>query len=149
HPARVQALSLFDLFRGIGAGTAKSTKGIVVGQPAGVPLYVDIYQPASSGTFPILVQIYGGAWQPGAPADNAAVASLLASHGWVVFAIDYRHAPRFRWPAQLDDVRAALGWIGDHAASYGGDTSRVALIGRSAGAQLAMMAAYTHPPLSI
>jgi acetyl esterase/lipase len=112
-------------------------------------LRLDVYQPASAGQFPILVQIYGGAWQRGAPGDNAAFASLMASHGWIVFAIDYRHAPAFHWPAQLDDVRAALRWIGEHAASYGGDTSRVVLMGRSAGGHLAMMAAYKDPPLPI
>jgi acetyl esterase/lipase len=140
---------VLDLFRGIGVSASKSTTGILFSEPSGTPLHLDVHQPAASGSFPILIQIYGGAWQRGAPGDNAAFASLLAAHGWVVFAIDYRHAPRFRWPAQLDDVRAALVWVRDHAASYDGDTSRVVLMGRSAGGHLAMMAAYTDPPVRV
>ncbi|MEP7344323.1 MAG: alpha/beta hydrolase, partial [Gemmatimonadaceae bacterium] len=71
------------------------------------------------------------------------------AHGYVVFAIDYRHAPRSRWPAQLEDVRTALTWIRDHAGSYDADTARVAVIGRSAGAHLAMLAGYETGPLPI
>ena len=57
---------------------------------------IDIYQPASGDRHPILVQIYGGAWQRGAPGDNASFASYFASRGYAVFAIDYRHAPGMR-----------------------------------------------------
>jgi acetyl esterase/lipase len=59
-----------------------------------------------------------------------------------VFAIDYRHAPQFRFPAQVNDVRTALSWIGQYAEAWNADTSRLVLMGRSAGAHLAMMAAY-------
>ena len=67
----------------------------------------------------------------------------------MVFAIDYRHAPRWQWPAQLADVRAALEWIGRHGPEYGADPSRLAVLGRSSGAQLAMVAAYAPggPPI--
>jgi acetyl esterase/lipase len=64
------------------------------------------------------------------------------ARGFVVFAIDYRHAPQWPWPAQIEDVRAALGWVREHGGEYGADVSRLALLGRSAGAQLAMVAAY-------
>jgi acetyl esterase/lipase len=59
-----------------------------------------------------------------------------------VFAIDYRHAPQWHWPAQIQDVRAALGWIREHGGEYDADPSRLALVGRSAGAHHAMVAAY-------
>ena len=52
----------------------------------------------------------------------------FASRGHVVFAIDYRHAPRWRWPAQILDVRSALAWIRTHAAEYDGDASRLVLL---------------------
>ena len=90
----------------------------------------------------MLVQIYGGAWQRGEPGDDSTAATYFASRGWVVFAIDYRHAPRWRWPAQRDDVRAALAWIRANGERYGADLSRMALLGRLAGAQLALVAAY-------
>jgi acetyl esterase/lipase len=67
----------------------------------------------------------------------------------VVFAIDYRHAPTFRWPVQIDDVNDALRWVAAHAAEYGGDTSRVVLMGRSAGAHLATYAAWFTSPIHV
>src|SRR5262249_33273260 len=142
HPVRLTPLSVVDLFRGLPRGTATITRGVPFADSAGVRLTMDIYQPTRRGTFPVLVQIYGGAWQRGDPSDRANFASLLASAGWVVFAIDYRHAPTFHWPAQLDDVHTALAWIRAHAAVYDADTSRMVLMGRSAGAHLAMLAAF-------
>ena len=146
---RVKPLAIGDLFRGVDVGASRVTRGVAVAAPDGESLTLDVYQPVAGGRYPIIVQIYGGAWQRGAPGSNAKAAQWLAAHGYVVFAIDYRHAPRSRWPAQLDDVRTALAWIRDHASSYDADTARVALIGRSAGAQLAMMAGYTPGPLPI
>lgn len=145
RPMRSTPLSLVDLVRGIPAGEATVTRGIVFAQPAGTPLVMDVYQPAHRGRFPVLVQIYGGAWQRGEPDDDANFARLLASHGWVVFAIDYRHSPAFQWPAALDDVKSALAWIRANAIRYDADAARMVLMGRSAGAHLAMMAAYTEP----
>ena len=145
---------LLDLFRGLDTGletdvetdverdTVRVVRGVAWAAPAGVPLTIDIYQPAAGGPHPSVVQIYGGSWQRGAPADDSAFAAYLAARGFVVFAVDYRHAPRWPWPAQIDDVRSVLGWIREHGGEYGGETSRMALLGRSAGAQLALIAAY-------
>jgi len=111
---------------------------------------MDIYRPPVSGRYPCVVQIYGGSWQRGHPGDDASFARYLASRGFVVFAIDYRHAPRWKWPAQIEDVRTALRWVRDHAAEWDGDAARLALFGRSAGAHLAMLAAYEPdaPPIN-
>ncbi len=138
-----------DLFLGVSIPGARMALGLPVSSPGGAPLTMNVYRPRRSGRFPILVQIYGGAWQRGNPDSFANFAQWMAERGYVVFAIDYRHAPRWKWPAQLDDVRQALGWIRDHAAAYDADTSRVALIGRSAGGHLALMAAYTPGPLPV
>jgi acetyl esterase/lipase len=131
-----------DLFRGVSTGTARITRAIGFASPAGVRLTLDVYRPPDAGRYPAVVQIYGGAWQRGAPGNDESFATYLAAHGYVVFAIDYRHAPTWRWPAQIDDVRSALVWIREHGAEYDADASRLALVGRSAGAQLAMVAAY-------
>ena len=58
-------------------------------------------------------------------------------------AIDYRLSGEARFPAPLDDVRTAIGWIGEHAADYGLDAGRVFLWGDSAGGHLALLAALT------
>jgi acetyl esterase/lipase len=146
RPAAVRAS---DLFRGVVLGEARITRGVSVASPAGVPLTVDVYRPPGSGRYPSIVQIYGGAWQRGAPGDDARFATYFAAHGFVVFAIDYRHAPQWQWPVQLEDVRTALHWIVEHGAAYDADTTRLALVGRSAGAQLAMRAAYELGPIPI
>ena len=147
--SRTSKLSVAELFRGVPSGRARVVRAVRVGVIDGVTLTVDIYRPVRPGIFPTVVQIYGGAWQRGSPGDNAAFAEWLATRGYVVFAIDYRHAPAAHWPTQLEDVRTDLAWIRDHASEYGADTARVAILGRSAGAQLAMMAAYTESPLPI
>jgi acetyl esterase/lipase len=146
---RAHPLSVRDLFAGIPLGDATVTRGVRVASPDGVQLTADVYRPAARGTYPIVVQIYGGAWQRGSPASNGNYAHWLAARGYVVFAIDYRHAPAFHFPAQIDDIRTDLAWIRDHAGEFGGDTSRVAVLGRSAGGHLAMLAAYTPGPLTV
>ena len=139
---RAHALSPLDFLRGIARADVLVRRGAEFARPQGVPLTVDMYRPVSAGPHPILVQLYGGAWQRGSPGDNASFASYFASKGYVVAAIDYRHAPEATWPAQIEDVRAALAWVLAHAAEYEADATRVALLGRSAGAQLALVAAY-------
>jgi acetyl esterase/lipase len=149
HALRARPLILADLFKGIAARPAKATRGIPFASPDGQPLTLDVYQPVERGRYPIVVQIYGGAWQRGQPGDNSGFASLLASSGYVVIAVDYRHAPRYKWQAQMADIDTSLMWVRDHAAQYDGDTSRVVLMGRSAGAHLAMLAAYRTPAVRV
>jgi acetyl esterase/lipase len=140
---RQRPLLVADLFRGIDPAAARVTRGVLFATHDGMALTLDIYRPARSGQAPAVVQIYGGAWQTGAPSANGAFARYLAAHGYVVFAIDYRHAPRWQWPAQLTDVQAALEWVRVNGERYGADSARLALVGRSSGGQLAMVAAYS------
>jgi acetyl esterase/lipase len=121
------------------------TRGIVFAEPSGKPLTIDLYRPVADRLFPVIIQIYGGAWRSGSPGDNADFAATLAHQGYLVAAIDYRHAPESRWPAQIDDVRAGIEWVIAHAGEYSGDGQHVALVGRSSGAQLALLAAYADP----
>jgi acetyl esterase/lipase len=132
-----------DLFRGLQTPVTRPTSSVIFEAVDGTPLRMDVYAAATPGHHPAVVQIYGGAWQRGEPGDNAAVAAYFAARQYVVFAIDYRHAPRWRWPAQIEDVRTALSWIRRHGTEQGADVSRIALVGRSAGAHLALLAAYS------
>lgn len=146
---RSHPFSIADSFRGIAASKARYTADIRFATPNGIPLSMDIYRPTQVGQYPAIVVIYGGAWQRGNPKLNADFSRYMAARGYTVFAIDYRHAPRYRFPAQLDDVRAALAFIRLHAVEYEADPARIALLGRSAGAHLAMLAAYepNAPPV--
>ncbi len=139
---RSQPFVLADVFRGIPSRSVRYTSGIPFAAPDGVSLTLDIYQPPQVGKYPAIIVIYGGAWQRGSPSDNAEFNRYMAARGYVVWAIAYRHAPRYRFPAQIEDVRAALAFIQQHASEYETDLERIALLGRSAGAHLAMLAAY-------
>jgi acetyl esterase/lipase len=139
---RPKAIVVADLFYGIDTRDAGATSEIEFARPQGVPLRMQVYGAMPAERRPAIVQIYGGGWQRGNPGDDATFARYFAARGYVVFAIDYRHAPQSRWPAQSDDVRTALAWIRQHGAEYGADVSRLALWGRSAGAHLALLAAY-------
>jgi acetyl esterase/lipase len=140
---------LVNFFGGIALGKTRHHKNILFASPAGVPLKMEVYQPPEVGKYPAVVVIYGGAWQYGNPSANSEFNQYIAHQGYTVFAIDYRHAPKYQFPTQLDDVRTALNFIRKYAAAYEADAERMVLIGRSAGAHLAMLAAYQPdaPPI--
>ncbi len=114
-----------------------------------VSLTMEIYRPEIDQHGPAVIQFYGGGWRSGAPADNAAFARELTRLGCVVFAPDYRHAPAAQWPAQLIDAREAIAWVAARGAEYGADASKVLLIGRSSGAQLALVSGITDSTTAI
>jgi acetyl esterase/lipase len=141
--------SVVDLVIGLDVGESQVSRDVTVAARDGETLTIDIYRPSgmSSRLVPVLVQIHGGGWQRGEPSDDSRFAEYFASRGYAVFSVDYRHAPRWQWPTQLEDVRTGLAWVAAHATDYGADAKRAILIGRSAGAQLALMAAYTTSEL--
>ena len=139
---RTAPFRLRDLVLGVARGESAVRRDVAIAGAGSLPLALDVYARDGVRNAPLLVQIYGGAWQRGQPGDDEAFARYFASRGFVVAAIDYRHAPAARWPAQIDDVRAALAWLRTHAGELGADPARMVLVGRSAGAQLALVAAY-------
>jgi acetyl esterase/lipase len=86
--------------------------------------------------------VHGGFWRAGAASDLPAWDGWLVDEGYVVVDVDYRIAPQPNWPAAVGDVKCAIGWTRAHAAELGVDPKRLALFGRSAGGQLALVAAY-------
>ena len=97
--------------------------------------------PADEALRPVVVVIHGGAWSSGSKTMVGTYANQLAQAGAVAVAIDYRHAPLHKFPAQVDDVRDALVWIKENADEWKIDTQRVGLFGYSAGGHLACMIA--------
>lgn len=116
------------------------THDIAVPLRDGSRLALDLYRPRGTVNAPVIVTIYGGAWQFGSRSAEAPLARFYAARGYAVAVIDYRHAPAYRFPVQIDDVDDALNAIGSHADAWHIDITRVALFGRSAGAQLALLA---------
>lgn len=105
-------------------------------------LKLDFYPAAVGKNPPCLVVIHGGGWDGGDRQQLAAWNARFAAQGYAVAAISYRLAPRFTWPAQGDDVRAALDWLKAQAVRLGFDATRLVLLGRSAGGQLATAVGY-------
>lgn len=140
---------LADVFRGIAIAEVRIERGIVFAKPSGVELTLNVYRPLAIGKYPAVIIIYGGAWQSGNPSRNETFSQYLAAQGYSVIAIDYRHAPQHRFPAQWEDVQTALSYIKTHADDLEVDLTRIAVMGRSAGAQLAALLAYRSSPVPI
>ncbi len=146
---RSTPFAFIDSFRGISKGKTRHLEDVPFTTPAGIDLNMEIYQPKEKGIYPALVVIYGGAWRSGSPKTYLDFSQYMAARGYTVFAIDYRHAPRYRYPVQLEDVVASLNFIRQNAAKYEADPERVVLFGRSSGAHLAMLAAYNSNALPV
>ena len=146
---RSQPLIIADIWRNIPIPQVRIDRQILFSNPDGVPLYLNIYRPLQVGKYPAIVSIYGGAWQRGSPDSDDTFNRYIADRGYVVWAISYRHAPAYKFPAQIEDIRSALTFIQNNASKNETDLDRVAFIGRSAGAQLAMLAAYEYVPFPV
>lgn len=112
----------------------------------GVELKGDLYLPKGAGPFPVLVAAPGGAWRVCSRAGLRQWGLYLAARGYGVFAIDYRVSTPTRkaFPEAVRDVIAAVRFIRGSAERYGVDPKRIALLGASAGAHLAALAALAH-----
>lgn len=106
-------------------------------------LLLDAYLPEIKGPSPAVLVVHGGAWRFGNRKQLKGYAEALAGGGMACFAIDYRLAPQHKFPAQIDDCRAAVKWIRANAVTYGVDPSRLGAIGYSAGGHLVTLLATT------
>jgi acetyl esterase/lipase len=107
---------------------------------------LDVYTPgraAPRSGWPAVLAIHGGGWRGGNKHHYGPIAARLVNHGYVVVAVDYAlsspAAPS--WPANLEDLRAALRWLRENAAVYKVDPNRIAALGASAGGHLALLLA--------
>lgn len=105
---------------------------------------LDIDRPAEGSNLPIAVYVHGGAFVVGNKSDYSNIVSYFAQHGVVGVNVNYRLAPKVTWPAESEDVGAAIAFIRKNGAQYGGDPNRIVLIGHSAGANL--VASYVLDP---
>ncbi len=134
-----------DLFVGVSSSPVRVEEHLFA-SVGGQELRLDLYRPATqrdddSRPLPVVVVIHGGSWQNGSRKDFPALNRYLASRGYLVAAVSYRLAPQFRYPAARDDVAAAIVFLKGNAGRLGLDARRLALLGPSAGGQLALIAA--------
>lgn len=106
-------------------------------------LTLDYYPAGGGGIKPCVVVIHGGSWCSGDSRQLPDLNTHLANLGYNVASINYRLAPQYRFPAPTEDVRAAIQYLKSYGASGRIDTNCFVLLGRSAGGQIALDAAYT------
>jgi len=119
--------------------TKRLAQGVAYGE--GARRKLDVYAPETPGPHPVIVFIYGGSWSSGRRQDYAFAGAAFASRGFVTVVTDYRLVPEVRFPGFVEDCAAAVRWVADHIGEFGGDPSRIVLVGHSAGAYNALMAA--------
>jgi acetyl esterase/lipase len=126
---------------------AIAERNLRVGLPDFVPTIREYSPSQPNGCPPVIFAIYGGAWQRGSAANDASLNRALAGRGYEVFALDYRHAPAFHFPAPLNDINREIDWVAQRTARRSCGPPRIALLGHSAGGELAMVAAFTRPDI--
>ncbi len=114
-------------------------------------LALDFYHPvrADDQPVPCVIVVHGGGWESGTRNEIASLNHWLARRGYAVAAITYRLAPKFTWPAPRDDILAAIAFLKNRAGVLGIDATRLVLLGRSAGGNLAEATAYGAPDPAI
>lgn len=123
------------------ANTFTTYEALEYANPDGVRLLLDLRVPDTAGPHPVIVYLHSGAWIMGDRTGGPALRQ--ATRGYAVASIEYRLAPKYVWPAQVEDTKAAVRWLRANAARFHLDPNRIALFGTSAGAHIAAVAATT------
>ncbi len=121
----------------------------------GGPIPVRLCTPPGEGwPLPVLVYFHGGGWVRGDLDTHDRLCRFLSAGAeCLVVSVGYRLAPEHRFPAAVDDALAATDWVAEHAGEIGGDATRLAVGGDSAGGNLAAVVALLardrgRPPLA-
>ena len=134
----VSLLGLVNLLSRKPASSHRVAAGLAYGPHARQRL--DVYRPKQAGAdLPLVVFLYGGAWNSGDRRDYSFVGRSLAARGHVVMVPDYRVLPEVEYPEFLLDCARAVRWASSHAREFGARASRLVLAGHSAGAYNAAM----------
>ncbi|MGM1056545.1 MAG: pectinesterase family protein [Bacteroidota bacterium] len=127
------------------SGIIISRENVVYRKIKGVELKADIYYPKAdtSENFPAVLLIHGGGWATGSKENLRVMAQHLAEKGYVAMTAAYRLSPVAQYPAAVLDLKAAVRWMRENAKEYQIDPDKIAVLGTSAGAQLATLIGVT------
>jgi len=127
-------------------GPGRPTQTVSYATVNGTPLGLDVYLPPRRPDTPgrALLIVHGGFWSKGDKGEAPLASRRLADLGFTVFDVQYRTSPQPNWKTATGDVKCAIGWVKQHAVTpeWNIDVKKIALLGRSAGGHLALMAAY-------
>ena len=137
-----QSFSLVEWATGSLGPTASVQHDVPMGDHASA----DVWSGAGTGPHAAVFVVHGGSWRSGDKGEAPHVSAALAAAGYTVFDLRYRLSGEAPWPAGTTDVRCALAAASAHAEGFDIDPRRFAVLGRSAGGQLALDAAWTEGP---
>ncbi len=100
---------------------------------------LDVYAPDAANDLPVVFWIHGGGWHKGDKLDLHVKPRVFNERSFVLVSTDYRLLPQVEIGEVFRDVAKSLGWVHRHIARYGGDPTRIFVMGHSAGAQLAAL----------
>lgn len=106
-------------------------------------LTLDFYGSKILGKRPCVIVVHGGSWSSGDSQQLPDLNGVLSRKGYNVATINYRLAPKYQTPVPVEDVKAAMAYLTQRSEELHIDTNNFVLLGRSAGAQIALLAAYT------
>jgi len=138
--AHILALCSIPLFAGLKSDIEYSRAG-------DTPLLLDAFVPEGPGAFPTAIWVHGGGFVAGDKAPYPkTLLDPLAERGYAWFSVNYRLAPAHLFPAETDDVEAAIHFIKVHAEQFKVNPDRLVLIGESAGGHLVSFVGASHQP---
>src|SRR5437588_3144483 len=115
------------------SGQAEDRKDILYARVTEVSLTLDAHIPEGPGPFPAAIVVHGGGWVAGDKQQYiTCLFKPLADAGFAWFSINYRLAPKYRFPAPAEDVERAIAYVKQHAAEFKINPERIALVGESA-----------------
>ena len=121
-------------------------KDVVYGHSGGEDLRLDLVKaPASPTPVPAVICVHGGAWQMGSKDYYDPIIQQIAGHGYVAATVEYRLAPKYKWPAQIEDVKCAVRYLRAHAKELNINPEKIAAIGDSAGGNLVLLLGLMDP----
>ncbi|MDQ3279006.1 MAG: alpha/beta hydrolase fold domain-containing protein, partial [Bacteroidota bacterium] len=128
------------------SGKVKESRDIIYCQRGSRKLLLDAFAPVVKSTKkrPALLIIHGGGWRSGNRTQHHPLAQRLAALGYVCFTPEYRLSTEALYPAAVHDLKAALRWMHANAKTYHIDTNRIAVVGFSAGGELAAFLGATN-----
>ncbi|MGZ8797736.1 MAG: alpha/beta hydrolase fold domain-containing protein [Thermoanaerobaculia bacterium] len=117
-----------------GTGTFTTIESLEFANAGGKSMLLDLRIPDGHGPFPVILYLHSGAWISGDRTGGPAIRQ--ARRGYAVASMDYRLAPEFTWPSQIEDAKAAVRWLRANAARFNLDRARIGVWGASAGGHI-------------
>ena len=144
HDEEISPFCLSKMITGIGARQAAYK---TLTYDTAKALTLDFYSAGGAKKQPCVIVVHGGSWAGGDSQQLPELNSVLVNQGYNVASINYRLAPTHTYPAPVNDIKMAMLYLRSAAKTLSIDTSQFILLGRSAGGQIVLSAAYTlHDP---